>query len=228
MEAIILAGGLGQRLKEVVPDLPKPMAPINGRPFLEFIVLQLRAFSIFNIIISIGYKGDVIKRYFGDGSKWCVNIKYSEETEPLGTGGAVKHAGDKIKGSDFIVINGDTYLELDFHSFINFHRDHKAVATIAIITVEDDARYGHVLINKESEIVKFDEKGRTGVGLINGGVYCLRQEVITLIPDGISSIEYNLFPKILGKGLYGFHTQGKFIDIGTPESFMLAQVMLKE
>lgn len=222
-QAIILAGGRGSRLSNIINDRPKPMADVNGYPFLEYLIHQLKSYGLTEIILSVGYKGEIIKDYFGDGSKWSVDISYSEEEIPLGTGGAILKAKSLIKTDNFIVMNGDSLLELDYHVFIKSHYSHKGIGTIAIAGVEDASRYGSVKMDEQHRIVSFNEKGIEGKGYINGGIYCFNKDIFHHIPEGYVSIEKEIFPKLINNGLYGFKTEGFFIDIGTPESYELAQ-----
>ena len=125
MNAVILAGGFGLRLRDAIGDVPKPMACINGKPFLEYLIMQLSKWHLKDVIIAAGYKNEVISSYFGDGHRWGVNIGYSKETEPLGTGGALKKAASLFKDDDFIAMNGDSFLDLNFSQFISFHKNRR-------------------------------------------------------------------------------------------------------
>jgi len=226
MKTVILAGGRGQRLKSVVDDRPKPMAEINDRPFLEYLILQLKRWHLTDIILSIGYKGEIIKKHFGDGSKWSVSIQYSEEVEPLGTGGAIGHAKELIETDFFIVINGDSFLELDYSEFIRFHKTNNGIATIALTEVDDVSRFGTVSFEEGYRIKSFNEKCSAGRGYINGGIYCFQKEILDHIPERNVSLEREVFPKLLAYGVYGFKTEGFFMDIGTPESYEIAKGQL--
>jgi D-glycero-alpha-D-manno-heptose 1-phosphate guanylyltransferase len=220
MKAIILAGGAGRRLRGIIKDVPKPMAPIGGKPFLEFLILHLIKFNIKEIILSIGYKGDMIRAYFESGEKWGAHIKYCEENEPLGTGGAIRKASEMIKDDHFIVMNGDSFLDVDFNHLISYHKNKKANATICLAYVNNTGRYGRVETDKNGEIVKFAEKGFEGAGYINGGVYLLSNKVIHDIPDGQVSVETEVFPMLIKRGLYGMLVKGSFIDIGIPQDYL--------
>lgn len=219
MKAIILAGGKGKRLREIIKDVPKPMAPVGGRPFLEFLILQLFRYNIKDIVLSVGYKAEAIKSYFDNGKKWGVNIIYSEEYEPLGTGGAVRKASELIEDDEFIVMNGDSFLDMDLGRFIACHREKKASATIGLAYVDDTGRYGRVETGKTGKITGFTEKGIKGPGYINGGVYLFSRKVMNNAPDGNVSLEEDVFPVLLGHGLYGMEVKGFFKDIGIPEDY---------
>jgi NDP-sugar pyrophosphorylase family protein len=220
MKAIILAGGQGKRLRSLINDIPKPMAPIKEKPFLEYLVLQLKKQNIKDIIISTGYKGNIIKSYFQDGGNWDINIEYSEEGKPLGTGGALRKAGELIDDEQFIVMNGDSYFDIEFKQLISFHEDKQAVTTIGLAYVETLERYGHVEVGNNGEITEFIEKGDSvSAGHVNGGIYILTSELINKIPFGQVSLETEVFPNLINKGLFGVKFKSFFIDIGKPEEY---------
>lgn len=220
MKAIILAGGAGTRLQDIVKDIPKPMVQIAGKPFLEYLILQLAKNKLSDIILAVGYKKEVIKKYFDSGQKWNVNIAYCEEKEPLGTGGAIKKAATLFGDKDFLVMNGDSFLDIDFHCLVGFHKKQKATVTLGLASVEESGRYGKVEVNKENEIVKFTEKGSPGKGIINGGVYVFSREAIQHIPQGKSSLENDILSQLISRGLYGMITEGFFVDIGLPRDYL--------
>lgn len=220
MKAVILAGGAGTRLKEVVNDIPKPMASVAGKPFLEYLVLQLKKDYIKDIILSTGYNKDVIKSYFGAGERWCVSISYSEEDKPLGTGGALKKAVSMIDDEVIMVLNGDSFLEVDIQGLIAFHKMRHARATIGLAYMEDASRYGKVEINNKKEIVRFTEKGVSAHGLINGGIYIFNREIINYIPEGMVSLEKQVLPIFVNNCMYGMEIRGFFVDIGIPEDYL--------
>jgi len=220
MKAIILAGGEGKRLRPVINDIPKPMAPIKGKPFLEYIILQLKSQNLKDIIISTGYKGSIIKNYFQDGGNWDINIEYSEEDKPLGTGGALRKAGELIDDEQFIVMNGDSFFDIEFKQLISFHEEKQAVATISLAYAETIERYGHVEIGNDGEITKFVEKGNSvSAGHVNGGIYILNSELINKIPLGQVSLETEVLPNLINRGLFGMKFKSFFIDIGKPEEY---------
>jgi len=220
MKAIILAGGEGKRLRSVVNDIPKPMAPINKKPFLEYLILQLKKQNVKDVIISIGYKGGIIKDYFQNGDNWDINIEYSEEGKPLGTGGALRKAGELIDGKQFIAMNGDSFFDIESKQLIAFHEKKQAVATLGLAYVETIERYGQVEIGNDGEITKFVEKGNSvSSGYINGGIYILTSELINKIPLGQVSLETEVFPDLINKGLFGVKFKSFFVDIGKPEEY---------
>lgn len=232
MEAIILAGGLGSRLRTVVPDLPKPMAPIQGRPFLEYLLDYWLGQGVSRFVLSIGYKREVITEHFGVRYK-DAEVDYAMEEQPLGTGGglllalrSLRHAGA------FLVVNGDTYFEVELAPMLRYHQDRCAELTIAMREVDANSRYGGVGIDKDGKIVTFDNRARTSDrALINGGVYLAELSAfagMTPEPGSPVSLEDQLFPRMLaaGRRLYGFSSPGRFIDIGIPEDYRRAAGML--
>ncbi len=221
VKCVILGGGKGVRLRKVINDIPKPMAPVAGKPFLEYLILQLKKYNIRDVVISIGYKGDAIKSYFGNGGKWDMNISYSSEDEPLGTGGALKKAINMVDNEQFIVMNGDSYLDIDLSKFLNFHKERHAETTLSLAHRNDTSRYGRVEINKEGKVHSFIGKGVSGCGLINGGIYVFHQDIADIIPDGNISLEDMILPIIIEKGLFGMTVNGFFIDIGIPEDYLM-------
>lgn len=228
LKAILLVGGLGTRLRSVLPSVPKPLAPVGNRPFLELLVRQLGNQGIRNLIMCTGYMADQVEREFGDGRNLGVTIQYSRETQPLGTAGAIKLAQRFLQpASDFVVMNGDSFLELDLDELIQFHSTHDAVATIAVVDVKNAGRYGTVRTDSADRIVEFREKtGQQSPGLINAGVYVFSADVLAHIPNGSVSLEKDVFPRLLGQGVYAARERGVFIDIGTPDDYALSQQLV--
>jgi D-glycero-alpha-D-manno-heptose 1-phosphate guanylyltransferase len=229
-KAVILVGGLGTRLRSVVTSKPKVMAPIGERSFLELLVRQLRSQGIRRFVFCTGYLADQIESKFGDGKGWDVSIEYSKEEIPLGTGGAVKLAGRYLADvPGFLVLNGDSFLEIDLPSLMAFHRQHDgAIATMAVLRVKSASRYGTVDADANGKVTGFAEKtGREVPGLINGGIYVFNQAVMQHIPEGPASLERDVFPRLLDQGVYAQEQHGKFIDIGTPADYARAQELLR-
>jgi NDP-sugar pyrophosphorylase family protein len=227
--AVLLVGGMGTRLQAVLPSTPKPLALVGDSPFLELLVLQLRGQGIRRLVMCTGHLADQIEEQFGDGSKWDVAIEYSKETRPLGTAGAVKFAERYFaRASDFLVMNGDSFLEMDFRQLIRFHRGRGALVSMAVHRVPDAARYGTVHVDARNRIVGFIEKsGAKAPGVINGGVYVFNRAVLQQIPDGPASLEKDVFPRLLEQRVYAVEQDGMFIDIGTPEDYALAQALCR-
>lgn len=228
--AILLVGGKGTRLQAVLSSKPKPLALIGDIPFLELVVMQLRSQGVHRMIMSTGHLADQIEEAFGDGHRWNANIRYSKESQPLGTAGAVKFAERHLEeSSDFLVVNGDSFMEIDIPEFIRFHRQHGGLVSIAVRGVPDAARYGTVHVDRLSRITGFSEKTEiTSPGIINAGVYMFKRAVLEQIPAGPSSLERDLFPKLLTQGMHALELNGMFIDIGTPEDYARAQELCQK
>ena len=234
LPVLILAGGLGTRLRSAFDSGPKSMAPVGGRPFLEYLLLQVRDAGFRNILLCVGYGREQIESWAGDGARWGLGIRYSSEPEPRGTAGAVKLAEGLIDSEVFLVMNGDSYLAADLRRMVEFHLRSDAWATIALVEVRDASRYGTVVLSAEGKIAAFLEK-RVGAGgsgsqnLINGGVYVFRNSVLSVVPElKAVSLEREILPQLLTKKVNGFISEGYFIDIGLPHDFMRAQIELPE
>jgi NDP-sugar pyrophosphorylase family protein len=225
--AILLVGGMGTRLRSVVPTAPKPLAAVGGAAFLELLVRQLRCQGIRQLVMCTGYRAEQIEEEFGDGHAWDVQIRYSKELEPLGTAGAVKLAAPYVRdASEFVVMNGDSFLDLDFGRLVRFHRSHGGIATVAVFRVEDTNRYGTVQTDAGSRVTAFLEKtGSAAPGLVNAGIYVFDASILEHIPEGPASLERDVFPKVLDRAVYAFEQRGVFIDIGTPEDYARAQLL---
>jgi D-glycero-alpha-D-manno-heptose 1-phosphate guanylyltransferase len=225
MKVIILAGGLGTRLRRLLSDLPKPLAPIDNKPFLAYLIAFLSSWGFIDFIISSGHGAEAIKEFLGDGSTRGLDIQYTFEEELLGTAGAIKLAETLIDSDDFIVTNGDTYFEVDLNAMLRLHEAKAAIATVALLSIEDTGRYGSVVLGEDNEIISFSEKAIDGgKGLINGGIYIFRKEIFDFIPAGkVCSLERDVLPLLIHKGLYGFPSSGYFIDIGIPEDYERAK-----
>ena len=226
MRAIILAGGLGTRLRERVEDLPKPMAPVAGRPFLEFLLERLPIKDISAITLSVGYKWESIRQYFGESFNG-IPLQYAVETEPLGTGGAIVHALANHDDSPVIVLNGDTLLDLDLRAFIQWYQAKPVPVAMVVRPVPDVTRYGSLTIT-EGVVTAFHEKGQTGSGLINAGIYCLQPTIFTARPDGERfSFENDILQKRNNDlKIKAWLSTDYFIDIGIPEDYDRAQIEL--
>jgi len=224
-KAVLLVGGLGKRLRTMVPSAPKPLAPVGNRPFLELLIRQLGSQGIGSLILCTGYLADQVEGEFGDGSGLGVSIEYAKEPEPLGTAGAVKFAERFLEGvPDFLVMNGDSFLDLDLNRLIQLHRTHGGLATMAVVSVENSGRYGTVHLDSASKVTAFCEKtGSDSPGLINAGIYVFSPAILDLIPAGPVSLENDVFPRLLDQGVYAARQQGVFIDIGTPADYARAQ-----
>jgi len=225
IKAVLLVGGLGTRLRSVVPSTPKPLAAVGERPFLELLVRQLRHQDICQLVMCTGYRAQEIEQDLGNGHSWDVTIEYSREPQPLGTAGAVKFAEPFLSEvSDFLVMNGDSFMEMDFRQLVQFHRKSGGIATMAVFRTRNEMRYGTVQVRPDGVVNGFAEKTNADPnGLINAGVYVFNRRALEHIPEGPSSLERDVFPKLLPQGVYALEQQGVFIDIGTPEDYVRAQ-----
>jgi D-glycero-alpha-D-manno-heptose 1-phosphate guanylyltransferase len=226
MQAILLAGGLGTRLRSVAPDRPKPMAPIDGRPFLAFLLDSLIDAGFASAVLAVGYRHEVIEQYFGDCYR-NLPLYYSVEQEPLGTGGALRLALARTTAPEIFVINGDTYLELDYSAMRAAHQKARAELTVAVRQVPDAGRYG-ALDLAAGRIRGFFEKGRAGPGAINAGVYLLSRGLFDRYePPPAFSFETDfLAPRVLALKPLAFPADKRFIDIGIPEDYARARELL--
>jgi len=225
VKAVLLVGGMGTRLRSVLPATPKPLASVGRRTFLDLLVRQLRHQGIRRMVMCTGHLADQIETEFGDGHDWDVLIEYSREREAMGTAGAVKLAEPYLRDApDFFVMNGDSFLEVDFRELMRFHRTRGGFVSIAAWRASNAARYGTVRVGPEGRVTAFAEKtGNDFPGLINGGVYVFNRSVLEHIPEERSSLEEEVFPRLLDHGVYAQEQEGMFIDIGTPEDYAQAQ-----
>lgn len=222
-EAIVLAGGFGTRLRSVVSDVPKPLAPIRGRPFLCLLLDMLASQGIRRVVLATGYMGDRIAEVLGQ--RWQgMSLVYSQEQQPLGTGGAIAAGATRIEGETFFVLNGDTYLALDYHAFDAQARDAGALLGMALADVADVARYGAVKV-EQGRVRGFVEKGQAGPGHINAGVYRLERGLTAAFPDtpAFSFESMVLVPETERGVVTGYTRTESFIDIGVPEDYARAQ-----
>jgi NDP-sugar pyrophosphorylase family protein len=227
LSALILAGGLGTRLRTILPDVVKPMALVHGRPFLEWIMYRLVSFGIHRFVLCIGYRREQIIRHFGDGSRFGAKIVYSIEEEPLGTGGAIWNARSMIEGP-FLVMNGDTYLPVDITHIVKFHRmkvaDSGSAGTIVLARSSTAHSSGVVSLGMDQRILTFREKPKLpdASSWINAGVYLFEVAIFkSSPPQERFSLEYDVIPATLEQGvpIFGFPSEEEPVDIGTPEGY---------
>jgi D-glycero-alpha-D-manno-heptose 1-phosphate guanylyltransferase len=220
MQAVILAGGLGTRLRSALGDLPKALAPIAGRPFLEYQIKLMRRCGFTQLVLCVGVQSDLIEAAFGNGATLGIEIIYSREHEPLGTGGALLNARS-VLADTFMVLNGDTYFDTDLAALPAACALSRVPAAMALVEVPDVARYGSVTIDERNIVTRFEEKGRHGGGWINAGVYVLSGQVFDHFPIQYPiSIERDVFPGLVrGQLLSGHPMMGYHLDIGLPESY---------
>lgn len=225
-EAIILAGGLGTRLSGVVSDVPKPMAPVGGKPFLSYLLDYLLQFSIERVVLAVGHKYEVIEAHFGKEYNG-LQLFYTIENEPLGTGGGIANALKLIEGTEFFLLNGDTFYDVDLEALDTHHELSGADITLSLKAMENFDRYGSVEI-KGSRILAFNEKKALEEGYINGGVYVVNKAVIEELelPKKFSFEKDVLDAKVSALNMQAYHCDGYFIDIGIPEDYEKAQMEL--
>lgn len=229
MKAIILAGGLGLRMRPLTLEIPKPLLPIKGIPIAEQAILNFKKHGITEFILSIGYLAGKIKEYFGAGEKWGVKIDYCVEEQPLGTGGALKKAAEGIKET-FVAINGDNLADFNWTKMLEAHRKNQAKITLALFPVEDVTKFGIAELAGD-KIKRFIEKPRIAEApsnLNNAGGYIMEPEVLDILPEGVSSIERDCFEKLADLGvLYAYRHLGQWYPTDTLEKYRLADEKFK-
>lgn len=228
-EAVILAGGFGTRLSHVVSNVPKPMAPVFGKPFASYVIDRLIESGVKRIVLATGYKHEVIESWFGESYRGA-EVVYSHESSPLLTGGAIRQAATMLESEDFVVVNGDTLFDIDFQKFFTFHQHKKAHLSVALRHVEDTNRYGSVTC-KDDRVIAFREKIESeGAGDINGGIYAIHRTWLkSLKLPTAFSFEKELMQTIAGEeGFYGLSFNSYFIDIGIPDDYYKAQREFRE
>ena len=227
MEAVLLCGGLGTRLRSVVSDRPKPMADIAGKPFLHYLVKMLSESGVRHLIFALGYMGEQIEAYFQSGEEYGLSISYSYEDSPLGTGGAIRNALSRVSEENVLVLNADTYFHTDYENLFMQQLKNKAAMTIASRKIEDISRYGAILKDESGRILRWNEKMSSDQveaprpGEINGGIYVMQKSLIEKIPEGKQSLENDCIPAWLKDGVYlqAISSDGYFMDIGIPEDY---------
>lgn len=230
--AIILAGGMGTRLQSVVADVPKPMAPVGGKPFLHYQFLYLKKQRIESVVLSVGYKAEVIQNYFGNKYEG-IDILYSLEQNPLGTGGGIKQALE-LCNDDCFVLNGDTFFDIDLNQLLAAHQQANADATLALSYQTNFDRYGTVLFDEQQQVIAFEEKKFLAEGWINGGVYFLNKNLfqkVEAVHQTTLPPRFSFETEVLEKGVQHLNIhaslhQNYFIDIGIPEDFNRANTEL--
>jgi len=237
LDTLILCGGSGTRLKPVISNKPKILAKIDGIPFIEYLLNYLESEGIKRIILCTGYKHNQIKAWVNSSYDGDLDIIFSREKKQLGTGGAIKNAEELISSKNFLVINGDTFTELDYKSFVKYFVNKNAVGLIALKKIEKAEAYGNIVIDSMNRIISFIEKGNEldddyTDSLINAGVYLFNKVCLDYIPNDIKvSLEYNTIQLILKKfqgSVYGFCSEGSFIDIGTPLNYYRANKVINK
>jgi len=228
-DVVILAGGLGKRLKSVTGDSQKVLAKIGDRPFLEILIDYIASQGGKRFILCVGHGSDEVEAHFKNRYH-DREIIFSREDSPLGTGGAIKQGSSHVKTENFLAMNGDCFCVIDYNRLIAFHQKHKAKATLAVTLMPDARDYGTIEIASNGTIDAFKEKQAVAQeAFINTGTYCFDRHAFSLVETPSKfSIEYDFFPHVVGKGFYAFEVENCFIDIGTPERYSWAQEHLKE
>jgi len=226
-DVVILCGGRGERLRSVVKKQPKVLAEVKGKAFLDILIDNVLRYGFKHIILSVGYLREQIKNHFSNYKNY--DITFSEEEEPLGTGGALKKAENLIMSNHFMVMNGDSICKVDFKSFFDFHIKKEALLSIVLVRSKTTQDYGSVTLNDSQRIAGFNEKVVGGSeNIINAGIYLMTKDIFSYMPEQDSfSLEYDLFPKIVNDRCYGFLTDSEFLDIGIPERYEKARRMIK-
>lgn len=221
----VLAGGLGTRLRSVVADRPKVLATVSGRPFLTYLLDQLARVGVHETVLLVGYGAEQVRSTIGT-VHGGMKITYSQEPEPLGTGGALRYAQQRLQRENILLLNGDSCCDVNLSELLQVHRSQNAAATLTLTEVENCDRYGCVALNEADQIARFEEKqANPGAGWINAGVYVLSRKLVDEIPEHqFKSLERDLLPIwVTNQRLFGFRCRGRFLDIGVPESYGLAE-----
>lgn len=229
MEAVILAGGLGTRLKSAVPDLPKCMAPVAGRPFIDFVIKDLLDQQVSKIIFSLGYLHEIVLQHLANNWPY-LDYDYCVESSPLGTGGAIHLASQKVEGDHFVVVNGDTLFKVNLKAMYSQHLEQQAFITLALKPMLNFDRYGSVVLDESHTIISFKEKTFIANGLINGGSYIIDKTRLQqlALPEVFSFEKDVLEPFVIDGLLNGYISDDYFIDIGIPEDFKQASYDLQD
>jgi mannose-1-phosphate guanylyltransferase len=223
MQAVILVGGEGTRLRPLTSTVPKPVVPLVDRPFISFMLEWLKRHGIDDVIMSCGFLATSVRNVLGDGSGLQIRLRFVEEPDPRGTAGALKFA-ESLLDERFLMLNGDVLTDIDLSAQIAQHERTGARATLALVPVEDPTAYGVVQLNEDRSVRDFVEKpspDQIDTNLISAGAYVLEREVLDLVPaDRNVSIEREVWPRLIGAGLYGFPSESYWLDIGTPERYL--------
>lgn len=237
MEAVVLAGGQGMRLRKAVPNLPKSLATVGEHPFLNYLLGWLRTQGITEVILALGYRRQAIARYYAKNQPAGLRLRYSVESAPLGTAGALRNLGSILDGEEFLVLNGDSIFDVDLIQMLAFHRRHRAEVTLALASPHEQGRYGSVVLDAHKRIKSFLEKrslprqtnSANRPRWINGGLYVMNKAIFQHMPEKQEvSLEKDVFPRLIGRPFYGFPWKGYFIDIGIPEDYQRAQAEVPE
>jgi mannose-1-phosphate guanylyltransferase len=223
VQAVILVGGEGTRLRPLTSTVPKPVVPLVDRPFIAYMLEWLHGHGVEDVVMSCGFLATAVRNVLGDGSQYGLRLRFIEEPEPRGTAGALKYAEDLLD-ERFLMLNGDVLTDIDLGAQIAQHEATRAVGTLALVPVEDPTAYGLVRLHEDQSVKEFVEKpsaDQIDTRLISAGAYVLERRVLDLIePDRNVSIEREIWPQLVGDGLYGFAADAYWLDIGTPERYL--------
>ena len=223
MQAVILVGGEGTRLRPLTSTVPKPIVPLVDRPFLGYMLEWLRDHGVDDVVMSMGYLATAVRNVLGDGSAYGLRIRYVEEPDPRGTAGALKFA-EELLDERFLMLNGDVLTDIDLTAQIAQHERTGAKGTLALVPVEDPSAYGLVRLEEDGAVREFVEKpsaDQIDTNLISAGAYVLERSVLDMVPpDQNVSIEREVWPRLVGHGLYGFAAEAYWLDIGTPDRYL--------
>jgi NDP-sugar pyrophosphorylase family protein len=221
IDVVILCGGLGTRLRPISKDLPKVLMPFAGRPFIDILIASLLPFGFKRFILCVGYLKEKVQAHF---QKNDYEVIFSEETEPLGTGGAVKKTIPLIECPSFLVMNGDSICQVDFPQFYSFHLLKGGILSLTLVKHQSGQDYGVIEVDDNQRVISFKEKNKCNKNMfINGGIYFMKRDIFDHMPrEDRFSLEYDLFPNVLAAGCYGFQAESEVIDIGTPERYVQA------
>jgi len=225
IDVIVLAGGLGTRLRSVLPNTQKVVAPVDGKPFLLRLLASFRDLGVRRVILALGHLAENVINSIKTSSPEGLELVFSIETEARGTAGAIKFALGHVNSERFIVANGDSFIDADLSKFIAFHQERSALISLVVFPVKNVSRYGSIILDNSSRVLEFKEKGadEVGPGLINAGVYLFERKVIERLPDHYLSLEHDVLPQYCGVGLYGIKLGTRFIDIGVPDDYVRAE-----
>jgi mannose-1-phosphate guanylyltransferase len=224
LQALILAGGEGTRLRPLTSTIPKPVVPLVDRPFISYMLEWLRSHGVDDVILGCGFMADAVRSVLGDGSALSIRLRYLEEPRPLGTGGALKFA-EELLDERFFMLNGDVLTDIDLTAQLEQHERTGARATLALYPVEDPSAYGLVRCNPDDSVHEFIEKpglDELDTNLISAGAYILERDILDGMPPAGTnvSIEREVFPRLVGNGLFGYVASGYWLDIGTPDRYL--------
>jgi mannose-1-phosphate guanylyltransferase len=225
MQAVILVGGEGTRLRPLTSTVPKPVVPLVDRPFIAYMLEWLHGHGVDDVVMSCGFLATAVRNVLGDGSQYGLRLRFVEEPEPRGTAGALKYA-EELLDERFLMLNGDVLTDIDLTAQIEQHDSSGATATLALVPVDDPTGYGLARLKDDNAVLEFVEKpsaDQIDTKLISAGAYVLERSVLDLIPaDRNVSIEREVWPQLIGNGLYGFAAEAYWLDIGTPERYLQA------